>query len=559
MASFPLVSATGMLGSGFRAESLDKAVSRGARMIGCDAGSTDPGPGPLATGTCMFSAAAVKRDTEIMMTRAVKAGIPLIIGSSGTSGSDAALAWMVDIVRAIARQQDLHFNLAIIHSELSRDVVRRHLREGRARALPPSPPLSEADIDAATHIVGMMGVEPIQEALNADAQIVVAGRSSDTSIFAAMPLLEGHDPAVVWHMAKILECGAAAVAVRTAPDCMMAVLHEDSFDVSPLREDYYCTPQSVASHTLYENADPFELKEPSGTLRTDKARYEAISDRAVRVSGSKFVHDPEYTIKLEGVRRVGYSTILMGGVRDPYILEQIDSWLAQLDDSVKTRIANTVGNRPYEIVTRVYGRDGVMGAIEPLRGSVGGHEAFILWDVISEFAGIVALDRDQPLPSGRAQPDRQMARIDLRRGLPLFAARDRPRPGLRVPPQPRTRAGEPDLALPHRIRGALIMATLGELAKLVRSKNAGPFWLTIDIMFDDADTYRRARDAEIVNRATIARLYNRDPAQIIVVNHDTALAIKVSFPRPQSSGSKHDSDAYGGQQYAPLLGLEVPG
>jgi hypothetical protein len=55
----------------------------------------------------------------------------------------------------------------------------------------------------------------------------------------------------------------------------MAELHEDSFDVFPLREDYHCTPQSVASYTLYENADPFELKEPSGTLRTDKACYEA--------------------------------------------------------------------------------------------------------------------------------------------------------------------------------------------------------------------------------------------------------------------------------------------
>jgi hypothetical protein len=230
----------------------------------------------------------------------------------------------------------------------------------------------------------MMGVEPIQQALTTGAQVIVAGRSSDTSIFAALPLLEGCDPAVVWHMAKILECGAAAVAVRTAPDCMMAVLHEDSFDVFPLREDYRCTPQSVASHTVYENADPFELKEPSGTLRTNKARYEAISDRAVRVSGSEFVHDPEYTIKLEGVREVGYSTILMGGVRDPYILTRLDSWLARLDDNIRTRIRNTVGERAYEIVTRVYGCDGVMGALEPHRGSVGGHEAFILWDVISE-------------------------------------------------------------------------------------------------------------------------------------------------------------------------------
>ncbi|HEY2184899.1 MAG TPA: DUF4387 domain-containing protein [Xanthobacteraceae bacterium] len=100
------------------------------------------------------------------------------------------------------------------------------------------------------------------------------------------------------------------------------------------------------------------------------------------------------------------------------------------------------------------------------------------------------------------------------------------------------------------------MATLGDLAKLVRSKNAGPFWLTIDIMFDDAEAYRRACDAEIINRGAIARLYSRNPADIIVVNHDTALAIKVSFPRPQSSGSKEDSDVYGGQQYAPLLGCK---
>src|SRR5450759_1718014 len=114
MASFPLVSATGMLGSGYREDSLDKAIELGARMIGCDAGSTDPGPGPLATGTCMFSKAAVKRDTEIMVSRAVAANIPLVIGSAGTSGSDAGLLWMRDIVREIAAERGLHFKLAAI-------------------------------------------------------------------------------------------------------------------------------------------------------------------------------------------------------------------------------------------------------------------------------------------------------------------------------------------------------------------------------------------------------------------------------------------------------------
>src|SRR5947207_3074435 len=182
-------------------------------------------------------------------------------------------------------------------------------------------------------------------------------------------------------MAKILECGAAAVTQRVAPDGMMAGVHDDSFDVLPLREDYRCTPQSVASHTLYENADPFDLKEPSGTLDTREARYEAISDRAVRVSGSRFTADPEYTVKLEGVRQGGWSTILMGGVRDPFILAELDSWLKQLDDNIRVRVGATVGNQCYEIVTRVYGKDGVMGALEP-ETRAGGHEVLILWDVI---------------------------------------------------------------------------------------------------------------------------------------------------------------------------------
>jgi integrase len=130
MASFPLVSATGMLGSGFLAVSLDKAISLGARMIGCDAGSTDPGPGPLATGTCMFSAAAVKRDTEIMVTPR----------HQGRDSADHRLSRHVGVgCRArldgrhrggIVREQNLHFKLAVIHSELSREVVRRHCHNG---------------------------------------------------------------------------------------------------------------------------------------------------------------------------------------------------------------------------------------------------------------------------------------------------------------------------------------------------------------------------------------------------------------------------------------------
>ena len=72
----------------------------------------------------------------------------------------------------------------------------------------------------------------------------------------------------------------------------------------------------------------------------------------MRVSGSRFAADREYTVKLEGVRQGGYSTILMGGVRDPFILAELDSWLKQLDDNIRVRVGHMVGNRRYEVVDR---------------------------------------------------------------------------------------------------------------------------------------------------------------------------------------------------------------
>jgi hypothetical protein len=101
------------------------------------------------------------------------------------------------------------------------------------------------------------------------------------------------------------------------------------------------------------------------------------------------------------------------------------------------------------------------------------------------------------------------------------------------------------------------MKTLGEVAKLVRSKNAGPFWLTLDVMFDDRATYEAVRDQQVVTVELIEQLYGESAEHIRLFAHDAALAIKVSMPRPHSSGSPLDTDVFGGQQYAPLLDLPV--
>ena len=102
------------------------------------------------------------------------------------------------------------------------------------------------------------------------------------------------------------------------------------------------------------------------------------------------------------------------------------------------------------------------------------------------------------------------------------------------------------------------MATLGELARLIRSKNAGPFVLTLDVMFDDEATYRRVIGAKVLTKTVFASIYRVPEEDVLFFEHDAAKAIKISIPRPYVQCDLDDGDAYGGQQHAPLVELEVP-
>jgi hypothetical protein len=102
------------------------------------------------------------------------------------------------------------------------------------------------------------------------------------------------------------------------------------------------------------------------------------------------------------------------------------------------------------------------------------------------------------------------------------------------------------------------MTKLWQVAKLIRSKNAGPFELTFDIIFKDRATYEKARDAKIINAFWFAKTYRLSPEKVMVIEYDAASAIKVTIPRPVISGDVDDTDVFGGQQYGPLVDLEVP-
>jgi ribosome modulation factor len=359
-------------------------MAKSPHFIGCDGGSTDPGPFPLGSGATAFPRAAIKRDLRLMLHAACAGAIPLFVGSAGTAGGKPHLELVKSIVLEIAAEDGLEFKLALIHAEQDKEGLAQRWEAGRISPLSPAPPADASTIRTAERVVGMMGPEPYLRALDDGAQVVIAGRSSDCAIFAGLPIRAGISPGVAWHAAKILECGAAAVEQRISPDCLFATCHQDYFDVEPLDERLRCTPQSVAAHGLYENSDPFRLIESTGTLDIEHARFEAIDDRRVRVSGSRFEPAERYTVKLEGATHAGYQSVLIGSVRDPYLIAQIDDWLARLRERLNERVqqvhAEALQPSDWRLDIRCYGRDGTLGAREPLTDSPA-HELCLTFDV----------------------------------------------------------------------------------------------------------------------------------------------------------------------------------
>ena len=100
---------------------------------------------------------------------------------------------------------------------------------------------------------------------------------------------------------------------------------------------------------------------------------------------------------------------------------------------------------------------------------------------------------------------------------------------------------------------------LSELAKTIRSKNAGVNKITFDVIFRDRENYERVKRSGVLTRASVAALYRIPPERISdFVEYDPAFAIKFTIFRQRPSGSAGDGDIFGAQQYAPMLGLQVP-
>ncbi|WP_354683055.1 acyclic terpene utilization AtuA family protein [Cupriavidus necator] len=355
----------GALGLGIDEGDVERGIAVGADVIACDAGSTDSGPAYLATGVAKYSRAAVKTDLAILMRARERAGIPLLIGSCGTSGCDKALEWTRDIALEIAREHGLRPRIAVLYSEQPPELMAGLARQGRIAPLPPMEGADPKLFQGCDRIVALMGPEPYIAALQAGADIILGGRTTDTAVLAALPLLRGAGAGPAWHAGKIAECGALCTAKPRDGGVLIRV-GQRSFEIEPLRPGNVCTPITVSAHMLYENSDPFQLHEPGGLLDATAVRYEALDERRVRVSGSKFVPAP-YTMKLEGASRGGFQTLMLVGIQDRKVLANIDGFLDRMHEVLSARVRAAMGESAgeFHISLRPYGWNAVSGLPVP--------------------------------------------------------------------------------------------------------------------------------------------------------------------------------------------------
>ncbi|KAH8672427.1 hypothetical protein BGZ61DRAFT_362426 [Ilyonectria robusta] len=591
---FSILTPNAMLGYGYRADHFWYGIETyKPEAIIVDSGSTDGGPYKLGMNKMTCGREAYIRDLTPMLEACFHHKIKVLIGSVGGDGSNSHVQEMLGIIKEISADKGFSFKIATISHDISPDLVKHRIDEGKCYPCGPLADLSKDDVDNAVNFVAQMGAEPFIKALEEDPDIILGGRSYDPAPFAGYCLSKGVSAGTAWHMGKIMECGGICSVPKGRS--MIATMRKTSFDLVPLNPIERCTPLSVAAHTLYEKTRPDKLPGPGGVLHLDDASYEQLADdRTVRVSGAKFVPTPVYQIKLEGVQRLGHRTIFIGGVRDPILISQINEFLQSVREYSQGLYPDLDQSDNCRLIYHVYGNNAVMGPLEATSSDV--HEIGVMGEVVAQtreksyaiannvrtsllhmpYEGQLATTGNFASPLSPHEQDAGEVfkfslyhLIDLEQGqetslfpvthLQVQGETQRSSEGSRLSEKEWRFFKETTPQLLTQKKAPEGEADMMALAKVIRSKNSGPFELTLDIMFDNKESYERVKAANILGNEVIKRLYKVEDQDILVnMFFDPAFAWKCTLKRPWAQGSIGERDTLGTQQHAPLLRIRVP-
>ncbi len=358
--------------------SFELGVATRPDFILADSGSDDIGPVPLGLDTSTSPKEWQRHDLEHMLLAARKLGVPMLIGSAGDTGTNSRVDMYVGMIREIAAQHGLApFKVGYFYSEVPRSYLRAKMGKGeRVEGLDGRGDLTTHELEATDRIVAVAGVHPYMELLRRGADVIIGGRSSDAVIFAAPAILAGYPEPLAYYLGKVLECASFNAEPYAGKESVIGEISHTDVKVTAMHPGQRCTVASVAGHAMYERSNPFYEHVAGGMLDMTDCRYEQYDERTTRVTGPRFVKADKVRVKLEGSGKVGERYMGFAGVRDPYTIARIDEVIDWARQQVRERFGEPETGG-YELHYQVYGRDGVMGEMEPLRDSPG-HELGIM-------------------------------------------------------------------------------------------------------------------------------------------------------------------------------------
>lgn len=392
MQSLKIICPNGHLGfAPLRTASFQLGVAAGPHYIAADSGSDDVGPVPLGADVCTSPESWQRHDLEQMLLASRKIGVPMIIGSSGDTGSNSRVDLYVRIIKELAEKHGLKkFRLGYFYSEVDAEYLRAKIRAGdRVLGLDGRADLAESELDATQRIVAMAGVHPFIALLRQGVDVIIGGRSSDAAIFAAPAIHHGFPEDLSYYLGKVLECASFCAEPYGGKETVLGEITQQDVKVTAMHPPQRCTVASVAGHAMYERSNPYQEFVAGGMLDMTHCRYEQFDERTTRITGPRFVPADVTRVKLEGSGKVGERYVGLCGIRDPYTIANVD----RVIEWAKTQVRERFGASGYELHYTVYGRDGVMGELEPLRDKPG-HELCVLVQGVapsSEMAEEVAM------------------------------------------------------------------------------------------------------------------------------------------------------------------------
>jgi hypothetical protein len=579
----------GMMGYGYDAGKLYQGIQLGATALIMDAGSTDSGPQKLALGEGTCPHEAHVRDFAAVIDAVYHHKVKLIVASAGGDGTNSHVDEFVDIVKDYCVEKGYNLKLAKIYANIPRDRIHKALKQGVVKPCGTVPELKPEDIDEAVDIVAQMGHEPYVDILEKvpDVDIIIGGRTYDPAPYAAYCIANGiTNLGTVYHMGKVMECGAMCSWPKSRE--ALATIWDDRFEILPLQSMSKCSPHSLAAHSLYENPNVDLHAGPGGILDLTQTVFEQTGERTAGASGAVF-RKTEYTVKLEGAKILGYRSIWMGSFRDPTLIGQIDEFQEKLKGYVREKFKGV----EFDIAMKAYGKNGTMGPLETDTSVA--KEIFLLGEIqagnqtlatqIANTARVFCVHApykgqtsttgnfampltNLEIPLGHACCFNVYHLLPVNDPLEFF-----PWSTEQVGPTRSTAERIPDFGFdlikpdpPTSANGTNGVTTQVELirdqtpvtkiAKDVRSKNAGPYEITFDIIFNDLEAFNFAKGSKKLTAEYLAPLWNASPKDAIACQFsEPARAFKFTLPRPWQAGGFGERDLHCSQQHVPLLNL----